>query len=106
MRIVEVVLAALQSAGFSREDAAHAFWTIDSFVYGHVLQETRILTPPDQGTSGQGAPGGATGTEAEFPHLADMAAHAAEFSVDRAFEFGLDLIVGAMSRGAPEWPIG
>ena len=39
LRYVDSVLGSLRSAGFSIHDAAHAFSLLDSYVYGHVVQE-------------------------------------------------------------------
>ena len=39
LRYVDSVLGSLRSAGFSIDDAAHAFSLLDSYVYGHVVQE-------------------------------------------------------------------
>ena len=49
MRYLDAILGNLRSAGFSIEDAVHAFWLLDSYVYGHVIQETSLApagTPP------------------------------------------------------------
>ena len=78
-------------------DAAHAFWTLDSFVYGHVLQEART-TSPRAGTAEEPGPG-ADVDMSDYPHLAEVAARAAEFSVDTEFDYGLELILGALARG-------
>ena len=39
MRYMNAIIGNLRTAGFSIENAAHAFWLLDSFVYGHVIQE-------------------------------------------------------------------
>ena len=39
LRYVDSILGSLRSAGFSIDDAAHAFSLLDSYVYGHVVQE-------------------------------------------------------------------
>ena len=44
MRYLNAILGNLRSAGFSIEDAVHAFWLLDSYVYGHVIQETTLVT--------------------------------------------------------------
>jgi AcrR family transcriptional regulator len=92
MRYVDSILGILRSAGFSPADAAHAFWTLDSFVYGHVLQETRLAAPD--------ASGDVPGEASDHPNLATLAADSRRsgYSVDREFEFGLDLIVEALRR--------
>ena len=93
---VDAVLGCLRSAGFSVEDAAHAFWTLDSFVYGHVLQEARTTSPAAAGKAEE--PGSPADVDiSAYPHLAEVAARASEFSVDTEFEYGLELILGALS---------
>ena len=39
---------------------------------------------------------------AEYPHLVEVAEHAlrSDYSVDREFQFGLDLILDALERAA------
>ena len=42
MRYLDAILGNLRSSGFSVDDAVHAFWLLDSYVYGHVIQETSL----------------------------------------------------------------
>ena len=42
LRYLDAILGNLRSAGFSIENAVHAFWLLDSFVYGQVIQETSL----------------------------------------------------------------
>ncbi len=92
LRYLDAILGNLRSAGFSVEDAAHAFWLLDSYVYGHVVQETSLsgdtIIPPD--------------TIDAYPHLAEVGRHAttSAFSLDDEFAFGLDLILDALERRA------
>jgi AcrR family transcriptional regulator len=90
---VDSTLGALRSGGFSLEDAAHAFWLLDSFVYGHVLQEVSLSM--QEPSADEPAPG-------EFPHLAELAAHAraGNYSTDAEFDFGLELVLDALERTA------
>jgi hypothetical protein len=96
---VDGVIGSLRAAGFSTEMAAHAFWVLDSYVYGHVIQETALPFPstePREHFDPQGDLGD------EYPHLAEMAAHAATrgYDIDAEFGFGLDLILDALDRAA------
>jgi AcrR family transcriptional regulator len=103
MRYLNAILGNLRSAGFSIQNAVHAFWLLDSYVYGHVIQETTLApgrTPPP-GTE----PALAVleqATTAAYPHLAEVAEHAlgSDYSVDREFRFGLDLILNALEQAA------
>lgn len=103
MRYLNAILGNLRSAGFSIQNAVHAFWLLDSYVYGHVIQETTLAL-------GRTAPPGTESaaavleqaTMAEYPHLAELAEHAlgSVYSVDGEFRFGLDLILDALERAA------
>ena len=98
MRYMEAVLGNLRAAGFSLDDAAHAFWLLDSYVYGHVIQETSLapVRTPEEPT----APAPEEGAMADYPHLAALGEQARRsgYSVDREFAYGLDLILDALER--------
>ena len=107
LRYVDSVLGSLRSAGFSIDDAAHAFSLLDSYVYGHVVQEMSMSGASQPGEP----PGPALEPEAlstEYPHLAEMAAHAAggTFSFDGEFTHGLDVILSALEPGAAKPDLG
>ena len=98
LHYVDAVLGNLRSAGFSIENAAHAFWLLDSYVYGHVVQETSLpfntsdeMTEPPRSTSSRSP-------RSEYPHLVEIEEHAlrSEYSFDNEFEFGLDLILDGL----------
>jgi AcrR family transcriptional regulator len=99
MRYLNAILGNLTSAGFSIENAAHAFWLLDCYVYGQVIQETSMSpTTPEE-------PAGSASTVAEnmvgeYPHLIAMYEHAQTFgyTFDGEFEFGLDLILDGLER--------
>jgi AcrR family transcriptional regulator len=95
LRYLDAILGNLRSAGFSVEDAAHAFWLLDSYVYGHVVQEMSLRRDP----SGETAGWGEVGLEGH-PHLLEAAEHAGRggASVDREFAFGLELILDALGE--------
>ena len=102
LRYVDSILGNLRSAGFSIENAVHAFWTLDSFVYGQVIQETSLPISSSQEMS---EPTGSTIEQVrpdEYPHLVEVGEHAmkSEYSVDKEFEFGLDLILEALDHNA------
>lgn len=100
LRYLDTMLGVLRSAGFSVADAAHAFWLLDSYVYGHVVQETSMTagSVDDAATSN----GSNADSPTSHPNLAELEAHAAtsEFSFDGEFEFGLDAILDALERFA------
>jgi AcrR family transcriptional regulator len=103
MRYLDAILGNLRAAGFTIQNAVHAFWLLDSYVYGHVIQETtlapgRTSPPPTASTAAllEQAP------MAEYPHLVEVAEHAmrSDYSVDGEFRYGLDLILDALERAA------
>ena len=107
LRYVDSILGSLRSAGFSIDDAAHAFSLLDSYVYGHVVQEMSWSgrSEPTE------PPGPATESEAfstEYPHLAEVSAHAVggTFSFDGEFAHGLDVILSALEPGAAKPDLG
>ncbi len=99
LRHREAVTACLRRAGFSALTATHANWLLDSYVYGHALQEASLpfdtadefadmaedvylpQLPPD-----------------EFPYLNESAAALVAAGYDPAEEFtiGLDLVLAAL----------
>jgi hypothetical protein len=105
MRYAEAILGNLRSAGFSLEDAAHAFWLLDSYVYGHVIQETSIAPGSPSADGAEAKESAAEQVSlADYPNLAELGRRAREsgYSVDREFAYGLDLILDALERtGAP-----
>ena len=100
VRYLDAILGNLRSAGFSIENAAHAFWLLDSYVYGHVIQETSLpFGTSEEMTESTGSIREEVTTD-EYPHLAEIGEHAQRFgySVDGEFEFGLELILDALGE--------
>jgi AcrR family transcriptional regulator len=93
-RYLDAILGNLRSAGFSIENAVHAFWVLDCYVYGHVIQETSLaFNSSEEMTDSAGFD--------EYPHLVETAQPARRsYSFDNEFEFGLDLILDALDRAA------
>jgi len=98
MRYTNAVLGTLRAAGFPLDAAAHAYWLLDGFVYGQVIQETNVTAPasstsPNSTTAEPDEP-----AMDDYPHLMEMVAHAANatFSFDQEFEYGLNLILDAL----------
>jgi AcrR family transcriptional regulator len=102
LRFLNAVLGNLRSAGFSIEDAAHAFWLLDSFVYGHVVHETSFPFSTSEETTEPTRSIVEQITTDEYPHVVEIGEHALthEYSFDNEFEFGLDLILDALDRTA------
>ena len=102
MRYLDAILGNLRSAGFSIENAVHAFWLLDCYVYGHVIQETSMpFNTPEETTASARSTLEQITTD-EYPHLVEIEERAlrSEYSFDNEFEFGLDLILDALERTA------
>jgi AcrR family transcriptional regulator len=100
LRYLDAVIASLRNGGFSVEMAAHAFWLLDSYVYGHVIQE---ISMPFDTSEQMAASTGEIHVQADtgdYPHLAEIAAEAmtSGFDIESEFEFGLDLVLDALDR--------
>jgi AcrR family transcriptional regulator len=100
LRYVDAILGNLRSAGFSVENAAHAFWLLDSYVYGHVIQETSMPLRSSEEMPESTGSILEQNTNNDYPHLTEIGEHAlrSEFSFDGEFEFGLDLILDALGQ--------
>ena len=99
MHYLDAILGNLRSAGFSLEHAAHAFWLLDSFVYGHVIQEASMSSRTVGEAAGSTSNLDETAIE-EYPNLLEVAQDAVRsgYSLDKEFEFGLELILDALSE--------
>jgi len=101
-RYLDAILGNLRSAGFSIENAVHAFWLLDSYVYGHVIQETSLpFSTPEEMTESTRS-NLEQDISNEYPHLTEIEEHAlrSDYSLDNEFAFGLDLILDALDRTA------
>lgn len=98
LRYLDAIIAGLRAGGFSLEAAAHAFWVLDSYVYGHVMQEMRLRSEPhERGETSEGTLEHLQGDE--YPHLTELATlqgTTSAFDLDTEFELGLDLILDAL----------
>ncbi|HUH08769.1 MAG TPA: TetR/AcrR family transcriptional regulator [Egibacteraceae bacterium] len=100
----EAVLATLRQAGFSVVMATHAYWILDSYLYGFALQETSLpfATPEElaEMTSDVYLP---QIPADEYPYLNEAATDLIEAGYDHTseFAFGLDLILDALEGLRP-----
>lgn len=100
LRHHEAVLDCLREAGFSIENATHAYWLIDSYIYGFAIQEASLPfgTPEELAEMAEivlpRVPA------AEYPRLNEAAAASLESGYDYTdeFEFGLELILDGLER--------
>jgi AcrR family transcriptional regulator len=104
LRHHDAVIATLRRAGLSVEMTAHAYALLDSYVYGFALQEAAL---PFQGTDTA-----ADVTEPimerfrsdQYPHLVEMATEyilQPGYDFGDEFEFGLGVILDALTRSLP-----
>ena len=94
------VLGTLLEAGFPPRVAAHAFFTLDSYIYGFERQRA-ILALSDEVDAAETAQEVlAAIPEGEYSALASVAEEyaAAPFDDAAAFDFGLDLILDGLQR--------
>jgi AcrR family transcriptional regulator len=100
MRYLDAIIGSLRAAGFSMEDAGRAFMLLDSYVYGHVIQESNLpFAPPAEVAEAAGTASDQAALTA-FPHLAALYAHARSHprSLDDEFAFGLELVLDGLER--------
>ncbi|HEX6681480.1 MAG TPA: TetR/AcrR family transcriptional regulator [Candidatus Limnocylindrales bacterium] len=99
LRHHDAMLGVLRAGGFSLPLTAHAYALIDAYVYGFVLQQVSL--PFDSADSAVAvADSIMEGFAGAYPHLAEFATqHVAKPGYDfgAQFEFGLDLILDALS---------
>lgn len=97
---LDAIVGCLRAAGFSIEQAAHAFWLLDCYVYGQVIQEIslspRASAPPEAAARSTPDP---VLLEA-YPSFAELIEHAGQhhYTLDGEFEHGLELILDSLQR--------
>jgi AcrR family transcriptional regulator len=100
-RLHNAVLGCLREAGFSVENAVHAYSVQDAYIYGFALQE-KSLPVDTPGELAEAAESLRRQFSAdEYPHIAEtITEHVTKSGYDFAdeFEFGLDLILDGLER--------
>jgi AcrR family transcriptional regulator len=101
LRNHNAVMGCLREAGFSFEQAIHAYSLQDAYIYGFALQErdTGFETPDSAGEAAQRR-AASVGALEEYPHLVEIVTKLPESGYDNAVEFawGLDLILDGLER--------
>ena len=100
MRYLNAVIGSLLAGGFSMEDAGRAFMLLDSYVYGHVVQEANFPFATTEEIVQTAASALEREALSAFPNLVAMYEHALtyEHSLDAQFEFGLELMLDGLER--------
>ena len=100
-RLVDAVLGCLRAAGFSVENAVHAYSAQDAYIYGFALQE-KTLPVDTPGELAEAAENMRRRFSAdEYPHIAEtITEHVTRPGYDFGDEFqiGLDMILDGVER--------
>ncbi len=81
--------------------AVHAFFALDSYIYGFALQEQSLPSGTPEELAGMAEIILAALPAAEYPHLREVIVEyvlKAGFDYAKEFEFGLDLMLDALER--------
>jgi AcrR family transcriptional regulator len=100
LRYMDAIIGNLRSAGFTMENAAHAFSLLDAYVYGQVIQEVSWPFSTSEGMTDTAASTLDQTAMNEYPHLVAMYEFALtfDFTFDGEFEFGLELLLEGLER--------
>jgi AcrR family transcriptional regulator len=101
LRYPEAVVGSLREAGFSVEMAVHAFFTLDSFIYGFAVQEQNLPSGTPEELAGMaGSILGGLPADA-YPHLREVIEDyvmKAGYHYEDEFAFGIELILDGLER--------
>jgi AcrR family transcriptional regulator len=99
-RLHNAVLGCLREAGFSVENAVHAYSLQDAYIYGFALQEKSmpVETPEQLAEAAESLRRQFSADE--YPHIAETITEHVTKDYDFAdeFEFGLDLVLDGLER--------
>jgi AcrR family transcriptional regulator len=104
LRHHDAVIGALRAGGFSVEMTAHAYALLDSYVYGFALQEASLPFKGPETVGEVAEPMMRQFPAGEYPHLVEMATEFVlqpGYDFGDEFEFGLSLILDALTRMIP-----
>jgi AcrR family transcriptional regulator len=105
LRHHDAVIGALRGAGFSVEMTAHAYALLDSYVYGFALQEASLPFKGPETIADVAEPMMQQFPADEYPHLVEMATEYVlqpGYDFGNEFEFGLNVILDALTRSIPD----
>ena len=100
LRHHEAVLECLRGAGFSIQDATHAYWILDSYIYGFAIQEASLPFGTPEQLAEMAEIVLPRVPADEYPRLNEAAAASLEsgYGYTDEFQFGLDLILDGLER--------
>jgi AcrR family transcriptional regulator len=100
LRHHEAVLDCMRAAGFSIADATHAYWLLDSYIYGFAIQEASLPFGTPEQLAEMAEFVLPQVPAADYPRLNEAAAASLEAGYDYTdeFEFGLELILDGLER--------
>jgi AcrR family transcriptional regulator len=105
LRHHDAVIGTLRKAGFSVEMTAHAYALLDAYVYGFAVQEASLPFEGPETVAEVAGPIMELFSSGEYPHLVEMATEyyvLPGYDFGSEFEFGLNLILDALTRSMAE----
>lgn len=99
VRPVENALATLREAGLGGQDAVRIVRAFVAYIMGSMLREVGVTPGPPDGEAAE--PHRPHLRPAEFPQMTELSAELGTKDPDADFEFGLDLLVHAISALDP-----
>jgi AcrR family transcriptional regulator len=105
LRHHDAMLGTLRGAGFSVEMTAHAYALIDAYVYGFALSEAAVPFDGPETVAQVAGPIIRSFSAGAYPHLVELTTeHILQPGYDFGdeFDFGLNLILDALSRFLPD----
>jgi AcrR family transcriptional regulator len=105
LRHHDAVIGTLRGAGFSVEMTAHAYALLDSYIYGFALQEASLPFEGADTAVDVAEPMMQQFPTDAYPHLVEMATEyilQPGYDFGNEFQFGLDVILRALTRTIPD----
>lgn len=100
MNYYEKVLSSLVRAGFTFEEAAHAFSLLDSYLYGFELQRRNMRSSGEEDAANKAEIFSHNLESGDYPYLSRMVEISmdAGYDEDADFKFGLNLILDGLEK--------
>jgi AcrR family transcriptional regulator len=109
LRHLDANIGTLRAGGFSVEMTAHAYALIDSYVYGFALSESSLPINGPESVTDVAESMMEHVSSVDYPHLTEFSIEHVtkpDYDFGDEFEFGLDLILDALTRMIPIPPHG